>query len=120
MDTTELHNAYSDFLATARSGRFGPPPQGEWTAEQLLAHVVAVDTAITAVALQVTSGQRPSYDNRSSLDGWNLSRISSGAAGLEGLADLVGIRGRLLCEIAGQLSSADLQVQVATLILSKD
>lgn len=61
---------------------FGAPPSGEWGAEQLLAQIVAVDTAITAGALLMASGQRPSYDNRPSLDGWNLSRIVT--AGLAG------------------------------------
>src|SRR5262249_6824629 len=68
VDTTDLRAAYQSFLVTARKGRFGPPPSSEWTAPQLLAHIVAGDTAITSVALAVAAGQRPSYDNRPSLD----------------------------------------------------
>jgi hypothetical protein len=63
MDTTGLRSAYNSFLAVARTERFSPPPPPEWTAAQLLAHIIAGDTAITAVALAVAAGERPSYDN---------------------------------------------------------
>jgi hypothetical protein len=53
VDTTGLRAAYQSFLAVARSEGFGPPPPPEWTAAQLLAHIIAGDTAITAVALAV-------------------------------------------------------------------
>lgn len=45
METTDLWAAYADLLAVAGRGQFGVPPPGEWTAEQLLAHIVATDTA---------------------------------------------------------------------------
>ena len=80
MDTTGLRAAYKSFLAVASTERFGPPPPLEWTAAQLLAHIIAGDTAITAVALAVAAGERPSYDNRPSLDRWNLARICAAAA----------------------------------------
>jgi hypothetical protein len=120
MDTAELRNAYRVFLALARSGPFVSPPPGEWTAEQLLAHMIATDTAIAALALQVASGQRPAYDNRPSLDSWNLARIVAEAATLDALVGLLSRRGELVCAVADQLSQADLQVQVPVLILSND
>ncbi len=76
MDTTALRTVYRDFLAVAERGGFDRPQPGEWTAEQLLAHIVATDTGITAVALAVAAGQRPTYDNRYALDGWNLARLA--------------------------------------------
>jgi hypothetical protein len=57
MDTTELERAYADFLAVARAGGFGPPPPGEWTAEQVIAHVACADTSIAAVALLVAAAR---------------------------------------------------------------
>lgn len=89
MDTTALREAYRSFLAVARSEHFGAPPPPEWTAAQLIAHIVAGDTAITAVALAVAAGERPSYDNRPSLDRWNLARICAAAGDLPTLIDLV-------------------------------
>ena len=120
MDTTDLRAAYHSFLAVARSERFGPPPPPEWSAAQLLAHIVAGDTAIAAVALAVAAGERPSYDNRPSLDRWNLARICTAAGDLAALIDLVDRRGQLLCGIAEQLTDAEADVAVPTLIISND
>ena len=120
MDTTDLRAAYHSFLAVARSERFGPPPPPEWSAAQLLAHIVAGDTAIAAVALAVAAGERPSYDNRPSLDRWNLARICAAAGDLAALIDLVDRRGQLLCGIAEQLTDAEADVAVPTLIISND
>jgi DinB superfamily len=120
VDTTGLRAAYHSFLAVARNGHFGPPPPPEWTAAQVLAHIIAGDTAITAVALAVAAGKRPSYDNRPSLDRWNLARICAAAGDLPTLIDLVHRRGQLLCEVAEQLTDAEADVTVPTLIVSND
>src|SRR6516165_3091200 len=107
MDVCALHQAHEDFLEVAKAGGFGPPPPGEWDAERLLAHVAAADAAIASVALAVAAGQRPAYDNRPSLDEWNLRRIVAEAGGgaRAGPADPAGAReGRLLCEVAAALS----------------
>jgi hypothetical protein len=116
MDTTTLRTAYRDFLAVVERGDFAGPPPGEWTAGQLLAHVVATDTGITAIALAVAAGQRPTYDNRYALDGWNLARLA--ARPLPELADTVRRRGELLCRVAEDLDDAELSVPVHCLILS--
>lgn len=118
MDTTTLRQAYRDFLAVAEVGGFTAPPAGEWTAEQLLAHIIAADTGITAIALGVASGQRPSYDNRYSLDGWNLARLVEQGHDLPGLVELARRRGRLLCDVAEQLTAPELDTPVHCLILS--
>jgi hypothetical protein len=120
VDTTGLRAAYQSFLAVARSEGFGPPPPPEWTAAQLLAHIIAGDTAITAVALAVAAGERPSYDNRPSLDRWNLARISARAGDLPALIDLVDRRGQLLCHVAEQLTDAEADISIPTLIISND
>src|SRR5262245_46225021 len=103
MDAAGLQRSHRDLLSLARTGRFGPPPDGEWTAEQLLAHVACTNTAIASVALQVAAGERPSYDNRRSLDPMNLGRLIGGADGLAGLADLVEASGEMLSAAARAL-----------------
>jgi hypothetical protein len=123
MDVRALRQAHEDFLEVAKAGGFGPPPPGEWDAERLLAHVAAADAAIASVALAVDAGQRPAYDNRPSLDEWNLRRIvaeAGGADGLDGLIELVRERGRLLCEVAGALSESAGTVRINVLIISND
>jgi hypothetical protein len=120
MNSTELRQAYREFLAVAADGEFGPPPPGEWDAARLLAHVASVDAGIAAVALAVVAGHRPGYDNRVNLDEWNLRRIADQAGDLPGLVDLVRRTGDLLCGVAELMTEADLEVQVPILIVSND
>ncbi len=84
MDSTMVRQAYTDFLAVAEAGGFGPPPPGEWDAARILAHIYTTHAQITATALAVIAGTRPSYDNRPSLDEWNLRRVIDEAGSLAG------------------------------------
>jgi hypothetical protein len=86
MDIANLRKAYHDLLAVVEAGGFGPPPSGEWDAEQILAHILSVDTSIASAALAVVSGQRPAYDNRAGLDPWNLRRIRIPTLGMPAMA----------------------------------
>jgi hypothetical protein len=118
MDVARLHRAHEQFLDVVAEGGFGAPPPGEWDAERLLAHVAATDMAAASLALATASGQRPAYDNRSSLDEWNLRRLVASAGGLTGLAGLLRRHGELLCAAAGALTEQDLAVRVPVLIIS--
>jgi hypothetical protein len=118
MDIAGMRKAHEDFLAVASEGGFGPPPPGEWDAERLLAHVGAADAAIASVALAVTGGERPGYDNRPSLDEWNLRRIVAECGGLTGLTDFVRAQGEVLCQVAAALPESALAVPVHVLIVS--
>jgi hypothetical protein len=118
MDTTLLHQAYADFIAVAEAGGFGPPPPGEWDTARILAHCYSSHTQIAATALQVTAGERTAYDNRVSLDEWNLRRIIDRAGDLPGMIDLLRRQGEQYCAIAEHLSEQDLAVQVPVLIIS--
>ena len=81
---------------------------------------MSVDAGITAVALAVVAGARPSYDNRMSLDRWNLDRLTSTAAGRAGLVARVRHHGEVLCRVAEHLEEHELAVMVPMLILSND
>jgi hypothetical protein len=120
MDVTSLRKAHDDFLAVAAEGGFGPPPAGEWDADQILAHVALGEMSGAAAALAIAAGQRAAYDNRPSLDGWNLRRAVREASGLDGTAGLVRRYGDLLCDIAAGLTERDLDVSLPVLIISKD
>jgi hypothetical protein len=120
VDTGQLHRAHQEFLALAEGGGFGPPPPGEWDAGRLLAHLAAADASIASVALAVAAGMRPGYDNRPSLDDWNLRRIADACDGMPGLAQLLRGHGEMLCAVAARLSDADLAVRVPVLIISRD
>jgi hypothetical protein len=120
LDTTGLRRAYSELDGIARGGGFGQPPPGEWDAEHMLAHVASTDAAAAAAALAIAAGQRPSYDNRISMDESNLQRIIRQAGGLAGLTGLVRRNGALLCWVAEQLGGEQLDVQLPVLIVSGD
>ena len=100
MDVTSMRKSLGEFLAVAEGGGFGPPPAGEWEAEPILAHAASALASGSAAALAFASGQRLVYDNRVSLDEWNLQRIVAEAGGLASLAGLVRRYGELLCEVA--------------------
>jgi hypothetical protein len=120
MDVTSMRKSLGEFLAVAEGGGFGPPPAGEWDAERMLAHVASGLASGAAAALAIASGQRLVYDNRLSLDEWNLQRIVAEAGGLAGLTGLVRRYGELLCEVAAGLTGSELGVSLHVLIVSKD
>ncbi|HEY6297546.1 MAG TPA: hypothetical protein VIX15_17960 [Streptosporangiaceae bacterium] len=120
MDVTSMRKSVGEFLAVAEGGGFGPPPAGEWDAEHNLAHVASALASGAAAALAIAAGQRVVYDNRVSLDEWNLQRIVDGAGGLPGLIDLVRRYGELVCEVAAGLTERERDVSLNVLIVSKD
>ena len=85
-----------------------------------MAHLLSVDAAIAAVALGVVSGSRPSFDNRISLDAWNLDRIIADHSGRSDLIDQVRSQATILCDIADQLSDQASSVLIPALLLSND
>lgn len=120
MNVAGMRKSVGEFLAEAEGGGFGPPPAGEWDAERILAHVASALASGAAAALAIASGERPVYDNRVSLDEWNLQRIAAEAGGITGLVDLVRRYGDLLCEVAAGLTERELGGSLHVLIVSKD
>ena len=120
MDATGMRTSLGEFLAVAEAGGFGPPPAGEWDAERMLAHVASALASGAAAGLAIASGQRVVYDNRISLDEWNLQRITAEAGGPAGLVDLVRRYGDLLCGVAAGLTERELGGSLHVLIVSKD
>lgn len=120
IDVAALQAAHDDFLTAAKDGGFGPPPAGEWDAERLLAHVALTDAHIAATALAILAGERPGYDNRVTLDEWNLSGVVERAGGLSSMIDFLRRQGRLFCDVAAELPEPVLSVQLPVLIVSGD
>ncbi|MFP3989673.1 hypothetical protein U9R90_19800 [Streptomyces sp. E11-3] len=118
MDTTALRGAYDRLLDAAAGPDLGDAGDGGWNADQILAHLLSVDAAIAAVALGVVSGSRPTFDNRISLDTWNLDRIIAEHSGRADLTDHVRGQATVLCDIADQLNEQAASVLVPTFILS--
>jgi hypothetical protein len=125
MDTTPLRDAYRTLLDAAASvadaGEASTvPAAGEWSADQILAHVALVSaTAISAVAA-VAAGANTTYDNRIALDTWTIERVVSLAAGNAGLRDRIRVQGDALCALAGSVSEVEFDTLAPTRLLSND
>lgn len=120
METTALRSAYDKLLEAAAHPDLGDAGDGEWNADQILAHILSIDAAVAAVALGVVSGSRPTFDNRISLDTWNLARIIAEHADRAELIEHVRSQATILCDIADQLNEKAASVSVPSLLLSND
>lgn len=120
MDTTELRSAYERLLDAAAVPDLGDADDGGWNADRILAHLLSVDASIAAVALGVVAGARPTFDNRISLDTWNLDRIITEHSGRADLIDHVRRQAAVLCDVADQLNEEAASVSVPSLLLSND
>ena len=110
MDTTPLRDDYRTLLdaaaTVADSGETCPvPPAGEWSADQILAHVALVNAATIAAASAVASGANTTYDNRIALDTWTIERVIALAGGNAGLRDRIRVQGHALCALGGPMLS---------------
>jgi hypothetical protein len=118
MDTTALRSAYETLLETAALPDLGDAHDGGWNADHVLAHLLSVDATISAVALGVVSGSRPTFDNRICLDPWNLERIIAEHSGRAELIEHVRAQAGVLCDIADQLGPEAAAVLVPTFLMS--
>jgi hypothetical protein len=124
MDTTGLHDAYDallDAAATVTDSKDAilDPPPGEWSAEQILAHVAIINAATIAAVSAIASGANATYDNRMAQDAWTIERVIALAGGNAGLRDRIRVQRDALCALGGpMLSDAELDTPLATRLLS--
>ncbi|MEU9025692.1 DinB family protein [Actinomadura sp. NPDC048394] len=120
MDTTRLRAAYGALLDAAATVKAGTaPPPGEWTADQILAHVSLITATTLAAASAVASGAHAAYDNRIALDTWTIDRVVALAGGTAGLVERLRRQADALCALGGPaLSDAELDTPVPARLLS--
>jgi hypothetical protein len=120
MDPTPLRTAFRALLeAAATADAAGAPPQGEWDADQILAHVVLVNAATIGAVTAVVSGAVTTYDNRHAQDAWTIARVATLAGDSAGLRERVRAQGEALCALTGPaLTDAELDTTVPALLLS--
>lgn len=73
-----LRAAYDAFFAAALAEGFGEPPAGEWTAEQVVAHVALNDASMAAVCRRLIDRREVAFENASVQDVTNLDRWIAG------------------------------------------
>jgi len=126
MDTSPLRDAYRTLLdaaaTVADSGDPSPvPPPGEWSADQILAHVSLINAATIAAVAAVASGANTTYDNRIAQDTWTIERLIALAGGNAGLRERIRVEGEALCALGGPtLSDAELDTPVPSRLLSNN
>jgi uncharacterized protein YciI len=87
MSAESLEAAYAPFTASLRAGGFGPPPDGEWPAELIAAHITRNNDLIAEAAEKVAAGdEQVTYDNFAGVDDAELASYASEVGGLPGLA----------------------------------
>jgi hypothetical protein len=76
MDTSALAKAYRDFHVAASRGPFNRPSgPGAWSAELVIAHVIASDRLLGASITQLLEGWVAEYDNRVAISLQHLQAI---------------------------------------------
>jgi hypothetical protein len=112
VDTAALENAYSLFYSEAAEGGFGPPPEGEWSAEQTLAHVALNDAAMLAVCQAIVHQNTTRFENEVCHDPQVLRAWIEASTDIPGLIE----RGRHVAALVGaalrRLSPEQLQTAV--------
>ena len=82
MDIEALRSGYKEFYAEASAGGFGPPPEGEWTAEFIVAHIAANDDLLSTTTSQVLAGgDAQGYYNHDVIDNARLAVLVADRSG---------------------------------------
>lgn len=117
MDTNELEKAYRELLDVGRQGGFGAPPEGEWGAEMVLAHVAVNDRLLAAATAAVLDGRPAPYDNTASASEPLLEALAQAAGDWDGLLAEVRRCGLALVALTRQLDDAQAATPVETRII---
>jgi hypothetical protein len=120
MDVAALRNGYRTLLdaAAATAAGAGPGRRDEWSADQILAHVVLVNAATIEAVSAVVSGAVATYDNRIASDTWTIERVIGLTAGRTGLLERIRRQGDALCALVPALSEAEVATLIPTLLIS--
>jgi len=120
MDVGALRSAYDRFIDTARDLGGTQPPEGEWTPELVLAHVIVGDRMIAETAAQVISGGQPRFDNRASQSVPYLEAVAAVAGSWGGLLSAVRQAAEELMAIAARIEPEHAQVMVPSYVVDRD
>lgn len=83
-DPVEMRRRYAEVTDLARRGGFRKPATG-WTAEQVLAHLLATTRHFVSIAEAVKRGERPDVGDATFVDDEVLQRSAEGL-GVDGLS----------------------------------
>ncbi|HEY0698991.1 MAG TPA: maleylpyruvate isomerase N-terminal domain-containing protein [Micromonospora sp.] len=120
METTGLRQAYDVFLDELARGGFGSPPDGEWTAEQVVAHLVINDELMAQATEAVAAGSPHAFYNHDAIHGPQLDALVADAGDLAGLAERLRRSSAALCHRVEQITPTAADTPVSTHIRDGD
>lgn len=107
MDTTALVKAYASVADEVRLGGFAPPPEGEWSAEHLIAHLAVNDELLAQTTQSVLDGDPHPYYNHDAIDTARLDEIVAAHGSLAALHDWLGQTSARLIDLTSRLPEND-------------
>lgn len=112
VDVTELAAAYQALFTEAEAGGFGDAPEGEWNAEQVVAHVALNDAAMLGVCQAIVHQKPARFENEICQDLDVLAAYIDANNGLAGLVDAGRDMSRLVLAALRRLSPDQLETLV--------
>ncbi len=109
-----MRRVYDELLAEVDAGGFGAPPEGELSAEQILAHLAANDELMSEATEAVLAGSPFAYYDLETIHRPQLDALVSACGGLDGLATLLRATSQKLCVLADRLNPAAAATPVDT------
>ncbi|MGC1214708.1 MAG: hypothetical protein WA890_26050 [Micromonospora sp.] len=106
MESGELRRTYDEVLAEVDAGGFGEPPEGELSAEQIVAHLAANDELMSEATEAVLAGSPFAYYDLDTIHRPQLDALASECGGLDGLATLLRATSQKLCTLVDRLGDA--------------
>ncbi|MGC5330654.1 hypothetical protein [Micromonospora sp. DT62] len=106
MDSGTLRGVYAEVLAEVDAGGFGPPPAGQLSAEQIVAHLAANDELMTEATEAVLAGSPFAYYDLETVHRPQVDALVVECGGLAGLATLLRATSQKLCALTERLGAA--------------
>jgi hypothetical protein len=116
VQTEQLRAAYEAFLVEAAAGGFGPPPDGEWDARQLVAHIAVNDVLLAETTERVLAGQPAAFDNSAAADWANVTAFADEHGGLAGTIEAAQAAAARMCDLVDKLADEQADATVPVFI----
>lgn len=106
METSSLQTAYAAFLEAASSRFVKPADSAKWSAELIVAHIIAIDQLLAATVSELLAGRAPQMDNRPAIREPHLRAIAAAAGDLTGLIALARQSSAVVCTLVKEVDAA--------------
>ncbi|MFY1574615.1 DinB family protein [Verrucosispora sp. WMMD703] len=106
MEVDGLRRAYDAVLAEVDAGGFGPPPPERYSAEQVVAHLVASDELMREATEAVLAGSPYAFYDLDEVHRPELDELAAECGGLDGLAARLRATSDQLVALVAQLGAA--------------